>query len=331
MSGSDSRKNMRTKILSIFAFALLLLLVSTGKSFAATSVRLQTPSNPTNQKNLTLTFVAQTTTSNSLTAQCKMQGPADGDFVNIGGTISLGTGNTNTCSFNLNQGDGNYNFQVEVTGDGDVVSSVSTNLNTSGPGTPTYYKKEKIDSCTYKITFHTAADSGKTSKVVLYRSSDTNFPLDSAHKVNEVVIGSDQDGSFTNDISPDCNSTFYYAVRAFDSSGNPSGALGDAETVTVNPTGTTGAIPVVGGQSSVLGSKTSTNGTTPTVTGEKEKSGDVLGTQTKEETNNTSVSNNPLTKSVNWVTGHKKISLIVLAFIGLAIYLFLRYRKTQTP
>ncbi len=244
----------------------------TGKVYAGNlNAQLSQPQSPTNQS-FNLTFVVlDTDSSQTITVTCFKQGPSDGGFVAFGSPVTLAPsgGNSGTCNVGtsvLTQ-NGTYNFQVTATdaGSGTATSnSVSVVYNTSGPGTPTNWSKNKT-SCTYTIGFVTANDSGKTIKVNVYRSDQTNFSLDGGTLVGTIGIGSNTPGSFP-DTPPDCSKTYYYAIRAFDTAGNGSGVLGDSQTVTVNtvvtptPGQTQGAIPV-SGTGNVLGTETATGAT----------------------------------------------------------------------
>lgn len=314
-------------VLAVFLFA--------GSSFAAsysTSVRLQQPQNPTNQDSFKITFVVlDTNPDQAISVQCQKKGPGDADnFVNFGGLINLSSGgNTDVCQTNsgiVNQDDFTYQFRVLANGSLSNVESniVSVKFNNETPGTPVNYNKTKPDNCTYKISFRTANDGGKTVKVVLYRSSETSFSLDAGHQVNQVSIGSDTDGSMTDNISPNCSTEYFYVIRAFDVFGNGSGVVGDSNvtTTTINPTGTQqqgqGAIPAGG---SVLGA--GTGGADKEVLGTESADKDELDAS-KEVLGGT----NPVTNATNWVLTHKKISLLVLVILGLiAYYLYRRYKK----
>jgi hypothetical protein len=61
----------------------------------------------------------------------------------------------------------------------------------------------------------------------LYRSEKTDFNVDSGNKVDSLNIGSDKEGTFTNSV-PDCQKSYYYAIRSFDQAGNGSGVIGDS-------------------------------------------------------------------------------------------------------
>lgn len=311
---------------------LTLFFVFTGNAYAATSVRLQQPQSPTNQDAFNITFVAlDTNSSQTVTVQCQKKGPSDADFVNFGSLFSLPNGgNTDNCQVGgglLNQ-NGTYKFRVIANGTGSQTSNeVSVDFNNSTPGNPGNHNKEKVEACTYKISFRTADDSGKTVKVVLYRSSETSFSVDSAHQVNELSISSNTDGSMTNNVSPNCDTTYYFVIRAFDIYGNGSGVVGDTSvtTITVNPTTTQvqSAIPAGGGGGQVLGTGTKTAEEKESGEATKEPEKEVLGEETPSVQ-----AQNPVAQATNWVLTHKKISLLTLLVLGaIAYYLYRRYKK----
>jgi len=320
---------MNKLITKIFLGVFTVFLI-TGTAFAAnsTSIRLQQPDSPTNNSQFNITFVVlDTNASQPVSVQCYKKGPTDAGYVAFGSVINLTNGgNTDNCQVDgiMNQGSGTYNFEAIATGSTTPTSNVvSVNFNNSeGPGAPENYNKTKPDNCTYKITFKTANDSGKTVKVSLYRSSDTAFNVDSGHQVNSINIGSDTDSSMTDNISPNCDTNYYYAIRAFDIYGNGSDVRGDSNTTTttVNTTTTTsteqGAIPVAGQGGSVLGEKTGTA---------TEAAKEVLGETKAIET---VALPNSASSATSWIMSHKKISLLILIIIaGTAFSLYRRFQK----
>lgn len=316
------------KKISAIISGMVMVLLFAGVSFAATSVRLEQPKSPTNKDTFDLTFVALDTDNNPITVKCYKKGPSDGGFSQFGSDIVLSNGgNTDTCPINssvINQ-QGTYNFYV--TANSATSSTVSVDFNTSTPGTPSNYNKAQLSSCEYKISFRTADDSGKTVKVELYRSTNTSFNADSGSKVQDMGISSNTDGSFI-DYVPSCGTTYYYAIRAFDSAGNGSGVVGDSQTnvTTINPTGTVsgnssnggtggGAIPVV--TSSVAEGGTPTTeptGTSPT-SGEK----GVLGAKTSPS--------DSLQSFISRYGGWAIIGFLIL--VGLFIYFRQRMKKSS--
>lgn len=259
------------KALSKLLFVLVFVLLFVSKADAAISIRLEAPKSPTNQNNFKINFVTLDTQSGAVTVKCFKKGPSDGAFAQFGSDIALSGGNTGNCEpgSSVLSTEGTYQFQATSTGTSGTATSntVSIEYKTTGPGTPTSYSKEKISSCTYRIKFKTADDGGKTIQVRLYRSDATAFDASAANQVDSILIGSNTDGQFENTV-PDCNKTFYYGVRAFDSAGNGSGVIGDTVDITTTTTTTTaaaagagaagGAIPVGAGQGQVLGEETKT-------------------------------------------------------------------------
>lgn len=330
-----------TKTFLIVIFALLFA----GQVSAAASdvsIRLAQPKSPTNQNTLHITFVALDIQDRAITVKCFKKGPGDGSFAQFGGDISLAVGgNTGNCETDSSIIDtaGSYQFYATATAGSDTATSSTVNVdyNNSGPGAPTNFSKEKNTACTYKIKFRTADDSGKTIKVRIYRADATASDPSSTSEVGVVNIGSNTDGEFTDTI-PDCNKTYYYAVRAFDSAGNASGTTGDSITIpgtvtttttTSGGTGTGGAIPVGSGQGQVLGEETTsgkTGKTEPTKSVEKK----VLGTESeKPKTTIRKVQVNPVSQAATWVMTHKKISLAALLLIAIGATGAWFYRKSR--
>lgn len=323
---------MLNKIFTKILLGVFTLFLFSGTVFAAnsTSVRLQQPKSPTNEDTFDITFVALDTNSGQpVSAQCYKKGPTDAGFLPFGSTINLTNGgNTDICHVEgslMNQGDGTYSFEVVASGSTNSPSNI-VNVdfaNSEHPGDPINYSKTKPDNCTYKISFKTANDSGKTIKVVLYRSSDTTFNVDSGHQVNSINIGSDTEGNMTDNISPNCDTNYYYAIRAFDSHGNGSGVVGDSNITTtiINPTTTEvqGAIPV-GEQAEA------------TVLGGEEGTGAQAGEEAPGEAETTEVAPSgevlKAETAPNWILTHKTISFLIVLLLGFISY-YIYHRKNN--
>jgi len=197
------------------------------------SIRLEEPKTPTNQNSFGIVFVALDLKNRPVTATCTKWGPSDAGYVAFGAAQSLSNGgNTGTCLVDTTilSVAGTYKFQTTATADSETQYSneVTVAYNTEGPGDPRDYSKSKPSACEYKIHFKTADDSGKTVKVEIYRSENTSFSADAGTRVTTVNVGSNTERDET--ISGTCDKTYYFAVRAFDSAGNGSNAVGDSET-----------------------------------------------------------------------------------------------------
>lgn len=318
------KKLLNTTILSLL-FGLFAL-----SAYAATStlvVRVEQPKTPTNQNSFELNFVALDTNNNTVTVRCYKKSPSDGSFVQFDGDKALQAGgNSGSCAVdgNILSSVGTYQFKVIATSN--IVSEssiVSVSFDSSAPGTPNSYSKEKTGNCEYTIKFKTDADDGKTVKVALYRSTETSFTADGTSQVDTRNVGSDLAVEIKNNV-PDCNRTYYYAVRAFNAAGVGSGVISDTNTIitsssttTASTPGTTGALgsTTVQGTGAILsGDSTINPETTPTVEPTPEvipSDSSVLGSSTNE-----SMWNKPLFK----------FALAALA-IGLLILLAQRRKK----
>ena len=246
------------KLIKFLPIVTLFFLAARGVSAASSdlSVKVSAPKSPTNQNSFNVNFVALDLLDRPVTVKCFKKGPSDGGFIQFGSDFNLSAGgNSDNCVVNssLVNSQGTYQFYVQATaGSDDVVSStVAVDYNTSGPGTPVSYSKEKINDCTWKIKFTSASDGGKTVKIEAYRSDNPSFNADSGNRFAQIPIGSGQNGETAITV-PDCSRTWYFAIRAFDSAGNGSGVIGDSFTTTINSTTsvstpTSGAIAVTQG------------------------------------------------------------------------------------
>jgi hypothetical protein len=232
----------------LLAFAFITGFLITGKTFAADlDIRLEDQSSPTGQDNFKLSFTTLDILGRDVQVKCYKKAPTETDFVQFDGTKSLpGGGGSGACSVDqsiVNQ-QGTYQFYTIAQAGADEQSSevISVDYDTeAGPGTPVSYDKSK-SGCTYTISFKTADDDGETARVELYRSEDTDFPIDAGTRVASTDIGSNETAEFE-DTPGDCGKEYYYAIRAFDTVGNASGVVGDTiinvTTITTTTTTTT--------------------------------------------------------------------------------------------
>ncbi|HSX18680.1 MAG TPA: hypothetical protein VLE91_00940 [Candidatus Saccharimonadales bacterium] len=273
------------KNIAKITIATILSLSFAVAAHAATSIQLEQPASPTNQSSFNINFVTLDTQNNNVTVKCFKKGPSDGAFTQFGAdiAIALSGGNTGNCSVDsgvLNTS-GTYQFYAMANGTTSNIVSVDFN-NTTGPGTPTNYSKEKPSDCIYRIKFKTADDSGKTVKVEVYRSENTSFSADSGTRVSTVSITSNTDGQ-TDVSSPDCSKSYYFVVRAFDSFGNGSSTVGDSGTTTTNTTTTTTTTNTTNSPSSTNKTNQGAIPISSTQSQVKSSSGSVLGDKTGEE------------------------------------------------
>jgi hypothetical protein len=286
------------------------------------SARIEQPKSPTRFNNLDITVVTLDREGRDITVKCFKKGPSEGGFSQFGADIAVTAGgNSVHCETNSSvmPNDGTYLFYAEAYAGSDTstTATVSVDYNTSGPGTPTNYSKEKPSACTYKIKFKTADDSGNTTKVRIYRSENTTFDLNAGSLIATVNIGSNTEGEHTDTI-PVCDKTYYYALRAFDSAENGSGVVGDSEIrTTTSGTGTSGS--VAGASSGAAGGAIAA-GTAGNVLGQDSGSdsastGDVMGdaTPSSEETYDGGSQKGP--SKLAWGIGIGILGLLVLAWL----------------
>ncbi len=308
-------KKSSMKLVTI-TFLVIFGLFSTNNIYAldSLSVRLEQPKSPTNLNDLKLTFVALDLNNNAITIKCFKKGPS-GDYSQFGPDIHLDApGNTSQCQTNSSilSSEGTYNFYV--TANGEQSNIVSLDYKTSGPGTPSDYRKEWINNCNYKIHFKTADDGGKTVKVELYRADITNFILDNGSRVASVSIGSNQESTMTNTV-PDCSKSYYYVLRAFDDAGNGSGTIGD--TVTITKTSTT------------IGTTTTTTGAIPvtnaTLAPEEDENALLTGTPAPEDMATDNEEGTVLGTAVNTVKSYIQKSWLPLGLGLIGLFAIIRY------
>lgn len=268
---------------------MALIFSLTGQALAAStdlSLRVETPKSPTRENSFKIGFVVLDIVNRPVTVKCLKKGPSDAAFTQFGADFNFAAGgNSGDCEVtsSIVSAKGTYEFKVSAAAGSDFVESpvMSVSYSSDFPSTPVSYSKEQPSSCDYKIKFKTA-DDGRTTKVRIYRSTETSFTADSSTEVGTVNIGPNQEGTSTNTV-PDCSKNYFFAIRAFDDFGNGSGITGDFQVTVVTKTVTTqaspsttleGAIPVSVsqvGQGEILGEATGEG---------KEKEENILGEST---------------------------------------------------
>lgn len=229
------------------------------------STRLESPLSPTRDNDWLLAFSVLDRQSRTPSVACYVKKPGEGSFNQFDSTkvSSKVMGDNMSChvSGSLMSAQGNYEFYVVTTSgtDSEESSHVTVTYDTEGPDRPVSYAKEHPWACRYTIKFKTADDGGKTTSVEVYGSKSTTFNTDNSTRIGGVSIGSNQEGSLNHDlVGDDCNQTWYYVIRAFDSTGNQSAHLGDeVVSVAASPVTPSSAPFIVNnsGVGSVLGSE----------------------------------------------------------------------------
>lgn len=329
---------MIKKLLTLLLFVLLNHSLTSG-IFAANSanlfVRLDIPSSPTNDNNLTLSFTVLDIQNRSLTVTCYKKNPNDSveqlTTVNI-----IAGGNSGSCNLDnhtMSESGKTYSFYAVAKVDAEefVSDSVSVEFNDSIPDTPSDYSKEKINSCDYKIGFK-AGNDGQTVRIAVYRSDQTSFRADGSSLIANIDINPDEKKFITNTV-PDCNKTYYYVLRAFDSAGNGSGFAGDKVDVTIGTTTTTlitpspavGGAIALGGLNNIDQVTTDDDAQEGDQTTESTDSGTILG-----EENPTPTATSIVTKAGNIISRNWLLLLGGLVLLAIGIITYVR-RQKQVP
>lgn len=215
------------------------------------SIRIESPITPTRLNSWKLGFSVLDRAARTPVVTCYFKKPSTSGFTSFGAvhTSDKPTGDNGTCQVDSSvmNDQGVYEFYVTATAGSDSKDSdhVQVNYDTNGPGTPGNYSKEHPSICRWIIHFHTAADNGLTQRVEIYSSDQTSFPTDAGSRVGTITIGSNQDGSFTHDRGNDCDRSWYYVIRAFDSVGNQSDYVGDSVVNVTTVAGSASPVPAL--------------------------------------------------------------------------------------
>lgn len=262
-------------VIIVAIFLAIPFLVPQAAFAANLSVRIEQPRSPTNENDFPLGYVVLDRVGRPIQVECQVKKPGQGFSTFALVNVRAG-GNSGVCQVNSSVmgGAGLYQFQIIAKAGADIdISEIVTvdYLNVSGPGTPTAYTKDRAGACEYKVRFKTADDSGRTTRVEVYRSSSTTFTADSDTRIENIATTSNKEHSIQSNVS-DCSKTYYFAVRAFDQFGNGSDVVGDQEIRVTVVGGTTtggGTTTTGGGAVAVAGTGNQTNPTAqPTGTGD---------------------------------------------------------------
>ena len=316
----------KNKIMAVILALFMVTLFIPKYTLAANSdlfIALESPASPNNQSKFDLAFTALDMLNRPMVVKCFKINP-DNSEVQLGGNINLKAGgNSGNCSLEsspLSESGKNYRFYAVASSEGDTYKSevVSVDYNTDLPGVPTDYSKEKEGGCRFKLSFR-ASNDGKTKVIRIYRSEQNKFNADSHTQIGEVGIDPGQWGSFTDVNVPDCNKTYYYAIRAFDGANNGSGLVGDSNTIVTTVTSTT--------TTTVEGSTTETTGairvTDSNIPGEEEIANAEESAGEESETSG----EGSVLGTTEEVGKNNKIKLVLGALILIAIIVYVSCRS----
>lgn len=251
---------MKKLIVSI-VLSLSLLTISRS-SLLAISDHVEIADLPTYTKsdNFAISYSAFSESSVSVKFYFKKDG---GSYEPFGPTFTTPSGKVDVTGTQVSE-QTKYFFKVEL--NGATMDETSVIYDISGPSAVNDYNKETLSPTHVKLTWRNPNDSDFW-KVIIYRSTSSEFTADDNTKVAEIV--GPRDGVMSwEDAGQEAGKTYYYAIRAVDVAGNGSSLVSDqgasvlgASTTTTSTTeGTVTLLPddgVGGGQ--VLGDEEEEN------------------------------------------------------------------------
>jgi hypothetical protein len=285
-------------------------------------VRITQPKSTYNKTSMKLGFVALDVNGNDSTVSCYVETPSSA-FTLFDTVVAEGNGNCEVDSSILSE-EGEYKFYVKAEVSGDEVTSdiVTMELDLTGPSPVVDYTKEAI-ACGNVLNFTTAADSGETTKVEIYRSTETTFEANSTTRIVTLTVGSDETVEYTDAPLPDCNDEYFYAIRAFDTASNTSAFTTDTLVVVTTPPAEN-----VGTETTEEGGEVLGEGETP-----EGENGDVKGDEDDKDadtdgTDKTSVEE--FFEGGFWGWFRYVLLAVLLAILGWYGYAFYQTRKSRS-
>lgn len=297
------------KKLTTFILTILLTLSFAGtlKAFSPV-VYIQNLPEYTNTDTFKISYSALA--SGGVTAVFSVRKDSDGTWRDFGGTINGASGQVQVTGSQIYDNDGLYRFRVVING-GEASAEANTRIDRSGPSGVSNYKKERVAPDFYKISWTTPHDPD-FSRVFIYRSDKPEFDANGSTKVYELGGPPDTNESWDN-VGLDPNKDYYYALRAVDKAGNASSLVADNVVTTyITPS------PGIGGSVNRLPK-------------ESEPTGEVLGQGDNLQENQAmeAPSQNVVQKVVQFAKDRTKITVGILAGIGIIIYAVYRYLRTR--
>lgn len=219
--------------LSLLANLIFGLLIMARPVLAITpKVSISEPGEYVNTNSFKLSYSALADDPGAITAQFYFR-KESGSFTAFGPVLSGASGQISVGSDQVND-QTKYFFKVEINS-GAASDETSTNYDASGPSPVQNYRKERVTPELYRLHWKNPNDAD-SSRVFIYRSDETSFEADGAHKVGEVGGTPNVEMTWDN-ITPNASYEYYYALRVVDKADNSSGLVTDAPgTVSVSST-----------------------------------------------------------------------------------------------
>ncbi|HOM77623.1 MAG TPA: hypothetical protein PLT50_00235 [bacterium] len=223
-------KKQKAKAKVLVSSLLIAVLFGATRSpvFAQTSpealfLRISEPKTPDN-RSFVVDYVALDIQNNPIKITCLKKSPQDTFFTPFLEVTTKAGGDSGVCAIdgNILSTEGIYTVKVTAEVNGTAKSEeVAVLYKKTGPQRPKYIEKEKVNNCEYEVTVKTSDDS-KNAYIEIYRSAKKDFTVGASTRVKTMDVTANKTYEFTHKLyGGDCGSS-YYAVRAFDSAGNPS-------------------------------------------------------------------------------------------------------------
>ncbi|MBP8961094.1 hypothetical protein KBG31_02635 [Patescibacteria group bacterium] len=243
-------KKQKAKAKVLVSSLLMAVLFGATKSpvFAQTSpeslfLRISEPKTPDN-RSFVVDYVALDIQNNPIKITCLKKSPQETFFTPFLEVTTKAGGDSGVCAIdgNILSTEGIYTVKVTAEVNGTAKSEeVAVLYKKTGPQRPKYIEKEKVNNCEYEVTVKTSDDS-KNAYIEIYRSAKKDFTVGASTRVKTMDVTANKTYEFTHKLyGGDCGSS-YYAVRAFDSAGNPSDVRAEVveEIIEVNSGSKTG-------------------------------------------------------------------------------------------
>ncbi len=227
---------------SVMMFGMFAAILPTKVSAGFLTVRIETPTSPTNKAKFNIDFTAQDVEERGITVECYKDSVKFASFDNV---------NAGACPVTVDAS-GTYKFFVKAKAGADVKQSneVTVEINLDKPSPVIDYSKAGN-----VLKFKTAND-GKTAKVEIHRSDKPSYTANESTKKHTMPVAPNTAYSWT-DATAEPGKTYYYALRSLDAFGNVSTMVSDPE-VKVTQEATTTTPSATG--TAVAGAETKTEG-----------------------------------------------------------------------
>ena len=257
-------------LLGIFTFVIPSTAHAEGGLSSSINVRIVQPEAKTNRDTFSIGFVVLDIEGRTLEVKCIEESYGEFD------THTTNSGNCKVDSSVIPHS-GTYKFHVEVEAEGglenkEISKTVTVEVDLTKPSVVEGYSK-KQGECTYTLSFKSS-----TPRVQIFRSEKQTFTANESTLITKPYLSVTPNTvtTYTDSNLPNCNKTYYYAIRSIDEFNNVSPLVTDEVVVVTPATGTTATEATVAQTGEVEGKATVVDDTKVDETGEVKGDEDVL-------------------------------------------------------